>query len=105
MLGLLASCLALGHHVMLHVQSLFSFLQTQGSKVGHRTSFSLIFLPPKSNGWSHVHASYGGKMAGGDEVKRNLPWVEKYRPKSLDELISHKEIISTSKFLWWIARS
>lgn len=27
--------------------------------------------------------------------KRNLPWVEKYRPKSLDELVSQKEIIST----------
>ncbi|XP_019853403.1 PREDICTED: replication factor C subunit 5-like [Amphimedon queenslandica] len=25
----------------------------------------------------------------------NLPWVEKYRPKNLDDLISHKEIINT----------
>ncbi|CAJ0901821.1 480_t:CDS:10 [Entrophospora sp. SA101] len=25
----------------------------------------------------------------------NLPWVEKYRPKTLDELISHKNIITT----------
>ncbi|XP_052074255.1 replication factor C subunit 5-like isoform X1 [Mytilus californianus] len=25
----------------------------------------------------------------------NLPWVEKYRPKQLDDLISHKDIIST----------
>merc|ERR1712013_666904 len=25
----------------------------------------------------------------------NLPWVEKYRPISLDDLISHKDIIST----------
>uniref|UniRef100_A0A2C9JKL7 Activator 1 subunit 5 n=2 Tax=Biomphalaria glabrata TaxID=6526 RepID=A0A2C9JKL7_BIOGL len=30
----------------------------------------------------------------------NLPWVEKYRPKQLDDLISHKDIISTiSKFV------
>ncbi|OXA40414.1 replication factor C subunit 5 [Folsomia candida] len=27
----------------------------------------------------------------------NLPWVEKYRPQHLDELISHDEIISTIK--------
>jgi replication factor C subunit 3/5 len=30
----------------------------------------------------------------------NLPWVEKYRPKTLDDLISHKDIISTiNKFV------
>jgi replication factor C subunit 3/5 len=29
--------------------------------------------------------------------KANLPWVEKYRPAKLDDLISHEEIISTSK--------
>ena len=38
----------------------------------------------------------GGKMAA-EKVTQNLPWVEKYRPKHLDDLISHKEIISTSK--------
>uniref|UniRef100_A0A3B4APK1 Activator 1 subunit 5 n=1 Tax=Periophthalmus magnuspinnatus TaxID=409849 RepID=A0A3B4APK1_9GOBI len=26
---------------------------------------------------------------------RNLPWVEKYRPQSLDDLISHRDILST----------
>ena len=26
----------------------------------------------------------------------NLPWVEKYRPESLDDLISQKEIVSCS---------
>ena len=25
----------------------------------------------------------------------NLPWVEKYRPKTLDDLISHKDIVTT----------
>ncbi|XP_011432740.2 replication factor C subunit 5-like [Crassostrea angulata] len=30
-----------------------------------------------------------------DRNNPNLPWVEKYRPKQLDELISHKDIIST----------
>lgn len=30
----------------------------------------------------------------------NLPWVEKYRPAHLDDLISHKDIISTiSRFV------
>lgn len=32
--------------------------------------------------------------------KENLPWVEKYRPSSLKELISHKSIIDTiTKFI------
>jgi hypothetical protein len=30
------------------------------------------------------------------ESKGNLPWVEKYRPETLDDLVSHKEIIRTS---------
>lgn len=31
---------------------------------------------------------------------KNLPWVEKYRPNQLDDLISHREIISTiQKFM------
>ena len=29
-------------------------------------------------------------------AKENLPWVEKYRPNSLDDLISHEDIIRTS---------
>jgi replication factor C subunit 3/5 len=28
----------------------------------------------------------------------NLPWVEKYRPAKLDDLISHEEIIQTSEY-------
>lgn len=27
----------------------------------------------------------------------SLPWVEKYRPQTLDELVSHQDITSTSK--------
>uniref|UniRef100_A0AC11BI16 Replication factor C subunit 5 n=1 Tax=Ovis aries TaxID=9940 RepID=A0AC11BI16_SHEEP len=31
---------------------------------------------------------------------RNLPWVEKYRPQTLDDLISHQDILSTiQKFI------
>ncbi|XP_067033880.1 replication factor C subunit 5-like [Acropora muricata] len=32
-----------------------------------------------------------------DQKQRNLPWVEKYRPNSLEDLISHKDIITTIK--------
>ncbi|CAL1688167.1 unnamed protein product [Lasius platythorax] len=39
-------------------------------------------------------------MTAIDEQHANLPWVEKYRPKSLDELISHETIIKTiNKFI------
>lgn len=29
---------------------------------------------------------------------KNLPWVEKYRPQGLGDLVSHEEIIKTSRF-------
>ena len=29
------------------------------------------------------------------ETKDNLPWVEKYRPSALQDLISHEDIIGT----------
>ena len=32
-----------------------------------------------------------------DAQTMGLPWVEKYRPTSLDDLIAHENIISTSK--------
>ncbi|CAD6886923.1 unnamed protein product [Tilletia controversa] len=35
------------------------------------------------------------KTSGGVEHNDLLPWVEKYRPTTLDELVSHKEITST----------
>ncbi|KJE89505.1 replication factor C 5 [Capsaspora owczarzaki ATCC 30864] len=35
------------------------------------------------------------RVRGAASTNKNLPWVEKYRPSSLDELISHKDIIST----------
>lgn len=39
-------------------------------------------------------------MTEKDKTSPNLPWVEKYRPKDLDDLISHQDIISTiSKFV------
>ena len=32
-----------------------------------------------------------------EKAMENRPFVEKYRPDSLEEIISHKEIIETSK--------
>lgn len=46
----------------------------------------------------------GMKAAGPSKQKvdrltdgRDAPWVEKYRPKTLDDVAAHKEIIDTSK--------
>ena len=36
-----------------------------------------------------------GSTAGDESPAVNLPWVEKYRPNALAELISHEDIIST----------
>uniref|UniRef100_A0A665TI16 Activator 1 subunit 5 n=1 Tax=Echeneis naucrates TaxID=173247 RepID=A0A665TI16_ECHNA len=41
---------------------------------------------------------FTGHMASTSKApaqNRNLPWVEKYRPQKLDDLISHKDILST----------
>ena len=35
------------------------------------------------------------KMSEDEHPAINLPWVEKYRPNALDELISHEDIINT----------
>eukprot|EP01135_Chromosphaera_perkinsii_P009727 Nk52_evm1s1861 gene=Nk52_evmTU1s1861 len=34
-------------------------------------------------------------QTGNSNTEENLPWVEKYRPKEFDDLISHQEIVST----------
>lgn len=43
-----------------------------------------------------------------DSKAREVPWVEKYRPTSLDDVVAHKEIVDTSKrclhFVLWSAR-
>lgn len=31
-------------------------------------------------------------------IKESLPWVEKYRPNSLNDLIAHEDIISICNF-------
>ena len=35
------------------------------------------------------------KMPVPEPMRPNLPWVEKYRPNALQELISHEDIIGT----------
>jgi replication factor C subunit 3/5 len=40
-----------------------------------------------------------GKRVHDDAFSDNLPWVEKYRPATLDDLVSHKDITKTSKQL------
>ena len=34
-------------------------------------------------------------MSSRSKESTNLPWVEKYRPKNLEELISHEDILKT----------
>ncbi|CAI9741350.1 replication factor C subunit 5-like [Octopus vulgaris] len=36
-------------------------------------------------------------MDGGNKERSNLPWIEKYRPQNLEELISHNDIVNTIK--------
>ncbi|CAD8152576.1 unnamed protein product [Paramecium octaurelia] len=33
----------------------------------------------------------------GNKKNKNIPWIEKYRPSTLDEVISHEEIVATIK--------
>ncbi len=44
-------------------------------------------------------AGPSGKALPSDPLvdMRNAPWVEKYRPRSLDDVAAHKGIIDTSK--------
>lgn len=40
-----------------------------------------------------------GKQGDPLVEKKDAPWVEKYRPKTLDDVAAHKEIIDTSRWL------
>jgi len=40
---------------------------------------------------SSSSSSFMSAYAGGE----SMPWVEKYRPKELDQLVSHEQIIQT----------
>jgi replication factor C subunit 3/5 len=61
--------------------------------------------PAKDDAMEVVEGEPSRKKTKGESAKEAkkgeqnlaLPWVEKYRPKSLDELISHDDIITTCK--------
>lgn len=38
------------------------------------------------------------QVSSPDEIDIGLPWIEKYRPKSLSELIAHEEIVNICRF-------
>ena len=62
-----------------------------------------------------VDVSMGDSSAGVDKGKAResglasleldaLPWVEKYRPVTMDDVVSHKDILTTSKSETRLAR-
>ncbi len=42
---------------------------------------------------------------GPGAMDKNAMWIEKYRPKSLDDVAAHKEIIDTSEALCTLVAS
>lgn len=40
------------------------------------------------------------KGKGAVALEAEIPWSEKYRPKSLDQVAAHKDIIETSKLVF-----
>ncbi len=49
-----------------------------------------------NNNYMEVEGARSGRVLSDKQSQENLPWVEKYRPSDLNQLISHEEIISTS---------
>ena len=41
---------------------------------------------------------------GAELNQQHLPFVEKYRPDDLSQIISHTQIVSTSKFPFFLAK-
>ncbi|CAM9960395.1 unnamed protein product, partial [Hapterophycus canaliculatus] len=39
------------------------------------------------------------RLAHRETARQTLPWVEKYRPSSLEELVAHEDIVSIRKLL------
>jgi len=42
---------------------------------------------------------------GDNKDQAGIPWIEKYRPSTLDDLIGHKHTIETSKYYFLISPS
>ncbi len=49
-----------------------------------------------NNNEMEVEGARSDRVLSDKQSQENLPWVEKYRPSDLNQLISHEEIISTS---------
>lgn len=49
----------------------------------------------------HSLTLLGEQAQGTDQDGKHLPFVEKYRPDDLSQIISHREIVSTSKYSFW----
>ena len=52
----------------------------------------MIDAPPTKK----LNKGKGKVQQNGHENQSNLPWVEKYRPKDLEDVVSHQDIIATS---------
>jgi hypothetical protein len=48
---------------------------------------------------SNIPSTSGHRSGRRDAVqdRKNAPWIEKFRPKTLDEVAAHTEIIDTSE--------
>jgi len=52
-----------------------------------------------SDGDDHTHSA-GECVIGSEDLPafdKAIPWVEKYRPQSLDDVAAHRDIVDTSK--------
>lgn len=48
--------------------------------------------------WTGAPQKKQKPAVGGVNPNASLPWVEKYRPETLDDLIAQDDIVSTSTF-------
>eukprot|EP00955_Chlamydomonas_euryale_P012466 134264-Chlamydomonas_euryale.AAC.6 len=44
-----------------------------------------------------IASTSGSRLKGDASGNANAPWVEKFRPRTLDEVAAHTEIIDTSE--------
>lgn len=59
----------------------------------HTPRQSLLPLMATDKGKAPATAAQADPLAA-------APWVEKYRPRSLDDVAAHREIIDTSEWRW-----
>ena len=64
---------------------------------GRRTGFPLSLSPPHHRDRGSMASSSGHASRGADAAV--VPWVEKYRPSTLEDVAAHKDIVDTVKRL------